>query len=78
MWEWPKTTASASGKRARMRARRPSAGPASWSIAMRAPPAIDEPRRGQLRAHLVVVHVALDPLDRRAQRAQIGEARRRS
>ena len=37
MWEWPKTTASASGKRARIRASRPLAGPASWTTAIVAP-----------------------------------------
>jgi hypothetical protein len=34
MWLWPKTTASAAGKRARIRATRPLAGPASWTTAM--------------------------------------------
>ena len=46
-WLWPKTTASASLKRRRMRASRPGRGPASWTIAdpraaaarPRAPPA---------------------------------------
>src|SRR5436309_3423749 len=45
MWEWPKTTASAPGKRARRRSRRRAAGPPSWTIAMRAPSAALAPLR---------------------------------
>src|SRR5215203_4809962 len=37
-WLWPKTTASAPGKRARMRARRPWRGPESWTTATVRPP----------------------------------------
>src|SRR4051794_10205967 len=40
MWEWPKTTAAASGKRARSRSSRPVAGPASWTTPSSAPPAV--------------------------------------
>src|SRR4051812_29729976 len=38
-WEWPKTTASAPLNRARIRSSRPVRCPASWIIAIRAPPA---------------------------------------
>ena len=44
--EWPNTTASASGKRRRSRARRPSAGPPSWSSTIRAPSASTSRTRG--------------------------------
>ena len=59
MWEWPKTTASASGNRARRRSRRPFAGPASWIT-----PKLRSRARGdllgQLAAKLRTVDVAVN------------------
>ena len=54
MCEWPKTTASASGKRRRIRARRPAAGPASWSIAIRTPPRATGALRQHVPEHRIV------------------------
>ena len=52
MCEWPKTTACASGKRVRIRCRRPRAAPASWIIAIRTPSRCELEARGQAPAKL--------------------------
>src|SRR3954468_425264 len=46
MCEWPKTTASQPANAARRRVSRPPAGPASWTIPIRAPPACTTRRSG--------------------------------
>ncbi len=64
-----------SGKRSRSRARRPSAGPASWTIPICAPSRLDDPLGRQLPAQLVVVDVAVHRQHGRPDQLELGVAR---
>ena len=71
-WEWPNTTASASGKRPPQPREPPARGPASCTIADPRALGLDRPLRGQPAPQLVVVHVAVHREQRRPDRLDLG------